>query len=425
MSQQPQGALEVDAWMDAAGLDEPIKVGTLRRSAERRGDTVHFEYSDPWLKSVKDGFETFQLDPQLPLHPGAVYARAGADQLTGAFQDASPDRWGRLLMDRREVLQAREERRPKRNLRPWDYLMGVHDDSRMGALRLRTPEGFYLDSSELACPPVTELRELEAIAIRIDRDDVQDTDENRKWVRRLIVGGGTMGGARPKASVRDAGGRLLMAKFPSSDDRHDVGLWELITCRLAAAAGINMPPATAQRFSNLGSTFLVSRFDRSPTGRRAYASAFTLLDVDDSENSSYLDLVELIEHHAPACRIGEELRQLFARVAFNILIGNRDDHLRNHGFLRAEGGWRMSPAFDVNPNPNRDSHVLSIDEDDPTPDTRLLLDSSAYYRLSKQDAAAIMEQVRAGVRSWKAEAKRVGASGHDMGIMESVIDPDR
>lgn len=425
MSQQPQGVFDIEVWLDDSSLGGAYRVGALQRWSSRRGDTIDFAYSDEWLQPPKTVGRSFSLDPQLPLHRGQMFARAGADQLTGAFQDSSPDRWGKLLMDRREVVLARKEGRPVRNLRPWDYLLGVHDDSRMGALRLCESGGAYLDDSSLGAPPVTELRELEAIAIQIDKGVVQESAESDKWVKRLIVGGGSMGGARPKASVREASGELLMAKFPASDDRHDVGLWEFITYRLAIAAGINMPAANTKRFSDLGATFLVARFDRTPAGRRAYASAFTLMDVDDSESSSYLDLVEVIEHQVTPSSIGDDLRQLFRRVAFNVLIGNRDDHLRNHGFLRESGGWRLSPAFDVNPNPDKDAHVLAINENDPSPDTRLLLDTLDYYRLSKRDAAQMLEEVRTAVRGWVVEARKAGARSTEIAMMESVIDPER
>ncbi|MBN6152692.1 HipA domain-containing protein [Xanthomonas sp. AmX2] len=323
------------------------------------------------------------------------------------------------------MIDAREHNRRVRALRPWDYLIGVNDASRMGALRLRTADGRYLDDHALGAPPMTELRALEAIAVRVERGDTDDSDHDIKWIKQLVAPGASLGGARPKASVRDTDGTLWLAKFPAADDRHDVGLWEFVTYRLSLMAGIAMPHARPLPLSDLGTTYAVQRFDRAGTERRAYASAFALLDVDDSQGSSYAEIAHAIENHGVASAIADDLHQLYRRVAFNVLIGNRDDHLRNHGFLREPGGWRLSPAFDVNPNPNKDAHVLAIGLDDPTPDTRLLLDTCAYYRLSKAQAGDIIEQVRTAVRGWKEEARRCGARGAGIAAMDAVIDPER
>lgn len=424
MSQE--GISEVEVWLHDPILGSPALVGKLLRRDGRRGDTIHFEYDSQWIAAPKAGVRPFALDPQLPVYGGQVTARAGADQLTGAFQDCSPDRWGKLLMDRREVIRARESGARVRSLRPWDYLVGVHDEARMGALRLCEAGGSYLDDSGLSSPPVTDLRELEAIAVQVDKGGLTEDEESDKWFSRLIVPGATMGGARPKASVRDLDGRLSMAKFPAYDDRHDVGLWEFVTYRLSVAAGITMPAARPYRFSSRGTTYLVERFDRATDdGRRAYASAFTLMDVDHSESSGYVDLVEVIENQGVPAAINEDLRQLFRRAVFNVLIGNRDDHLRNHGFLRDPDGWRLSPAFDVNPNPDKAEHVLAIGLDDPTPDTRLLLDTREFYRLTRKDADGILEQVRTVVRRWADEAHLQGAGRYEIEGMRGVVDPER
>jgi len=415
---------QVEVWLDDAALGGRALVGHLTRRPSRTGDTLQFHYTDSWVDQAAP-IRAFALDPQLPLHRGPLIARDGASALTGAFVDCSPDRWGKRLMDRREVIDAREHNRRVRALRPWDYLIGVNDASRMGALRLRSRDGRYLDDHALSAPPMTELRALEAIAVRVERGDTNDSDHDIKWIKQLVAPGASLGGARPKASVRDTDGTLWLAKFPSSDDRHDVGLWEFVTYRLSLAAGIAMPAARPLALSALGTTYAVQRFDRAGTERRAYASAFTLLDVDDSEGSSYAELAHAIENHGVASAIADDLRQLFRRVAFNVLVGNRDDHLRNHGFLREPGGWRLSPAFDVNPNPNKDAHVLGIGLDDPTPDLRLLLDTCAYYRLRKAQAGEIIEQVRTAVRGWQEEARRCGARGAEIAAMDAVIDAER
>lgn len=329
-------------------------------------------------------------------------------------------------MDRREAIEAREAGRKPRNLRAWDYLLGVHDECRMGALRLMDPASSrYVDDRKLSAPPITELRQLEAIAAHVERDGADLSDEMVRWIKQLVAPGASLGGARPKASFRDPDGQLWLAKFPSFDDRVDVGLWEFLAYQLSRDAGIHMPKATLMQLSERGHTCAVQRFDRTPTSRRAFCSAMTLLDVSESEGSSYLDLVQAIEIGGTSSRIADDLEQLFRRILFNILIGNRDDHLRNHGFLREGDGWRLSPAFDVNPNPDKDHHVLAIDMRDPSPDSSLLLATADYYRLSRQRVEAVSEQVRAAVRGWEHRARTLGATTGEIAVMQGVIDPER
>ncbi|MEN1958302.1 HipA domain-containing protein [Luteimonas sp. MJ204] len=414
---------QVEVWLDDAVLGGAALVGHLARRPSRTGDTIHFQYVADWIER-SGPIRSFDLDPQLPRHQGTLIARSGAGDLVGAFLDCSPDRWGKRLMDRREVIIAREEGRRARALRAWDYLLGVNDESRMGALRFREEGGRYLDDHGLSAPPMADLRELEAIAVRVERGDVDDSDYDIRWIKQLVAPGASLGGARPKASVRDPDGALWLAKFPSSDDRHDVGLWEFVCHHLARAAGISMPAARPLVLSGLGTTYAVQRFDRGP-GRRAYASAFTLLDADHSEGVSYVELAHAIENQGVPAAIEEDLSQLFRRVAFNVLVGNRDDHLRNHGFLREPDGWRLSPAFDVNPNPDKDAHVLAIGLDDPSPDTRLLLGTHDYYRLSKAAADGIISEVRAALSGWQGTARRCGAHAAEIAGMEAVIDPTR
>jgi len=404
----------LDVWIDDESLGGSARVGQLQRSTSKTGETIGFEYDPQWLDKAGP-MPAFPLDPELYFGTGMQYARAGASALSGAFLDCSPDRWGKRLMDRREAIEAREQGRAVRNLRAWDYLAGVNDESRMGALRLLDPQTVhYVDSRALSAPPMTELRQLEAIAARVERGDEDTSDPTASWVKQLIAPGASLGGARPKASFRDPDGQLWLAKFPSNDDRIDVGLWEFLTYQLSRAAGIDMPEARLLPLSNRGHTYAVRRFDRTPTSRRAFSSAMTQLDVEDSDASSYLDIVLAIENGGTSTQIAGDLEQLFRRVLFNILIGSRDDHLRNHGFLRAGDGWRLSPAFDVNPNPDKDHHVLAINESDPSPDSGLLLATAAYYRIPKKDMGAIVAQVRDAVRGWQVRARALGASGNDI-----------
>lgn len=409
----------VEVWLDDDSLGPSRLVGRLTRNSGRSGDTVRFDYDQGWL----DAADAFEFDHDLPLVGGAHYAPAGADQLTGALLDCSPDRWGKMLMERREAIDAREQGRRVRTLRAWDFLLGVNDESRMGALRLKDPQtDRFLESHGLAAPPLTDLRELEDAADKVEHgvDDMV-----AKWVLQLVAPGASLGGARPKASFRDVDGSLWLAKFPSREDRRDIGLWEHLAYQLSVIAGIDMPEARVLRLSDRGHTFAVRRFDRTPTSRRHYASAITRLAREDSEGASYLDIVQAIEESGANTQIGAQLEQLFRRVLFNVLIGNRDDHLRNHGFLRQGNGWVLSPAFDVNPNPDKNEHVLTLDGDDGSPDTSVLMGTRDFYRLSVADAKKIEDEVRNAVRGWDTLAKQIGLRNAEIELMRGVIDPDR
>lgn len=402
---------------DVSLMPAPAPVGQLFRDASRRGDVLRFEYDAHWLARP----DAFEIEPLLPLREGPFHA-ADPTQPANVLQDGAPDRWGRMLMDRREAIEAREQDRPRRSLRAWDYLIGVDDGTRMGALRLREPDnGRFVSSLMPSAPPMTSLRELEAAARLVEQGADEQVD---KQIRQLIVPGGSLGGARPKASFLDEGGELWLAKFPSTEDRHDVGLWEFVTWTLAIAAGIHVPEARLLSLSTRGRSFAVKRFDRVGASRRMYASAKTLLDLD-SDGASYLDLVAAVEGQGASGTIADGLEQLFRRAVFNVLVGNRDDHLRNHGFLREATGWVLAPAFDVNPNPDKDAHVLALDEADPTPDTRVLAACHAFYRLDVGQATGIAEEVRRAVRPWADEARTLGASRQDLSLMGAVIDPER
>src|SRR5690606_33315240 len=251
-------ALEV--WIDDETLGGRARVGMLERTSARTGDTVSFEYAPEWLDDSAD-VSPFALDPDLPRFAGRHHARISASSLTGAFQDCSPDRWGRVLMDRREAIHSRRDSRRPVALRDWDYLVGVHDHARMGALRLRVPAtSRYLDDQQLSAPPVTNLRTLEEYAWRLENEPEAPIADQQEWLAQLIAPGSSLGGARPKACFADMDGTLWLAKFPSAEDTHDVGLWELIAYRLALQAGIDMPTARKLRLSTRGHTYCVARF---------------------------------------------------------------------------------------------------------------------------------------------------------------------
>jgi serine/threonine-protein kinase HipA len=409
---------ELEVWLDDPRLADRMRIGRLVRALARTGEAVRFEYSEEWLRHPR----AFEIDPEARLTVGPQYAAAGADRLFGVFQDSSPDRWGKLLMDRREAIEAREQGRRARSLRAWDYLVGVDDKARMGALRLAEARTHaFVANHPQSAPPMTALRELEAAANEVERGRGAQAD---KWVLQLVAPGTTLGGARPKASFVDEHGELWLAKFPSTEDRHDVGLWELLAYELAAAAHIEVPEAKVLALSKRGHTYAVKRFDRADDRRWMYASAQTLLGRD-SEGASYLDLVQVIEAHGARGRVAADLEQLFRRAVFNVLVGNRDDHLRNHGFLRETTGWRLSPAFDVNPNPDKDAHVLALDEREPTPDTRLLLENCELFRLGRDRATQVLKEIRVAIRAWESRARAMGIKHAEIAKLAAVIDAER
>lgn len=416
---------ELDVRLDDLTLGESVLVGHLTRSSNRGREAISFEYAEDWIAGNTE-VSPFDLDHQLTLGPGRQYARGGAARLTPVFQDASPDRWGCMLIERRDRIRSRQRGEVPRRLTEWDYLAGVSDETRMGALRLFSPNSQqFVDSDGLQAPPLTDLRELEAITAKVERDDADDTPERIEWLLHLAAPGSALGGARPKASIRDVDQSLWLAKFPSNDDRHDIGLWEYITYQLARMAGIDMPEARTMKFSERGHTYLVRRFDRHGKSRRAYVSALTLTDRDTSDEASYLDIVQAIESNGAPTHINRDLEQMCRRVLFTILIGNRDDHLRNHGFLREGNGWRLSPAFDINPNPEKDAHVLAFNDIETSPDSSLWRMTADLYRVKPKEASKIEAEVRQAVAQWQAVARAHGASRGEITRMSSVIDSQR
>jgi len=406
-------------------LGGEVHVGELTRTLGPRGHAVRFQYAQSWIDQTAP-VPSFALDTELILAPGAYHAAAGTQHLTAAFQDCSPDRWGVILMKQREAMEAKAQRQPMRTLTSWDYLVGVSDAARMGAIRLRAKTGGpYLDDRSIAALPVTDLRSIEGVAAKIEEGKTEFTADEERWIAQLFIQGSPLGGARPKASFRDTDGSLWLAKFPSNGDTEDVGLWELIVRQIAWTAGVAMPDARAIRFSDRGHTFAVKRFDRTPAARRCYASAFNLLGATESEGRSYVEIAELIADVGATSRIDEQLEQLFRRVVFGILVGNRDDHLRNHGFLRAADGWELSPAFDINPNPAKQVHVLNIDEADPRPTIESAMETTEFYRLKRSRAEQIISDVRVAVSRWQDVAKSLGAKRSEIAAMTAAFDHNR
>jgi serine/threonine-protein kinase HipA len=398
-------AIEVHA--DWSGLGGPFRMGTLHAAPGRRGELLSFEYDAEWLSS---GW-ALQLDPRLQLFAGEQHAPEGS---FGLFLDSAPDRWGRTLQDRRESRRAREEGRTPRPLHESDYLLGVHDVHRMGALRFRaSPEGPFLDADEgRPAPPWTSLRELEAASLALEEEGADEDPRCDEWLRVLLAPGSSLGGARPKAGVLDPKGHPWLAKFPSRADREDVGGWETVVSRLARRCGVEVPATEASRFGSSHHTFLARRFDRADDGGRVhFASAMTLLDRKDGdshrEGASYLELAELIARDGS--RPDADLAQLWLRIVFFMCVSNVDDHLRNHGFLLDPGrGWRLAPAYDVNPVATGDGLTLNVSEADNAQDLDLALAVSAHFRVKGPVARELVERVRGTARGWAVEARRLG-----------------
>ncbi|TFG67295.1 MAG: type II toxin-antitoxin system HipA family toxin [Thermomicrobiales bacterium] len=399
--------------IDAAEFGGHLAIGALTRNQATGGSIIGFAYADAWL----DRPDRFALDPLHGLYPGDQWPRDG--QVDRIFTDSSTDRWGRTLMDRQEVVLARKAGRPRHRLDEWDYLLGVSDVARMGALRFRTEEGLYLDESS-GVPPMAGLPELAAAAKSIEQPD-RDASKEAHALAILLAPGSSLGGARPKASFRDDHGSLWMAKFPSRTDARDMAACEWVLNELAAAAAIEVPEHRLLSLGRGHRTFAAKRFDRIDDSRRMYASAMTMVSRRDREPASYLDIALAISDHGATGSIESSLAKLFRRVAFNILTAHRDDHLRNHGFLRARGGWQLAPAFDLNPMPDKPEHELAIDADDHTGDIELLVQTAEYYRLPTADAEQIVDEVRDALGTWKAVAKAANVGALEMDAIDEAI----
>ncbi|MDR2981339.1 MAG: type II toxin-antitoxin system HipA family toxin [Puniceicoccales bacterium] len=395
----------IHVFADWEELGAAIPMGTLFAVNQRGNEMLSFDYDDGWLSRP----HSRTLDADISLIKGRQYLKDGKPNF-GFFEDSSPDRWGRVLMQRREAILAKKEGRGGRRLTASDYLLGVHDEQRMGALRFKIEgkDAFQNDALDFATPPWTSLRDLEYAAHQYENDSLGNEDESLKWMNKLLAPGSSLGGARPKAGVRDTGGELWIAKFPSKDDGGDVGAWEMVAYELGKKAGLNLPVAQLRKFLGRKHTFLSKRFDRTLAGKRIhFASAMTLLGYSDGNNAttgvSYLELVEFLTRHG--ANSAGDIEELFRRIVFSICISNTDDHLRNHGFLLTSAGWILSPAYDINPSPYGDGLQLNISEDDNSLDLDLAKSQAANFRLANIRADEIIKQVKDAVSCWRAVAK--------------------
>lgn len=394
--------------------DESVPAGQMHSHRHRGVESTSFIYDTRFLA----GPDAFALDPALPLVTGTLQAptRHG---LFGAFADSVPDRWGRTLIHRAERARAEAAGTAPRSIGEVDLLLGVRDDLRQGALRFRQDDqGPFLATEDSGVPALTDLPALLDIAARVERDTTDYAD-----LQRLVKAGSSLGGARPKAHVIDAAGRLAIAKFPSpSSDTWNVMAWEKVALDLARVAGVTVPESQLIRVGDRH-VLIVDRFDRHGTARIGYASAMTMLEAKDRSPRSYLEIAAVIEERSPA--VIADLHQLWRRIAFSILISNTDDHLRNHGFLHRRGdSWALSPAFDLNPNPALGPKDLSttIDYDDARASVRTLLSVADFFRLDASQALGVLAEVTRATGCWRRVAASHGLSQRDIDNMEPAFE---
>jgi serine/threonine-protein kinase HipA len=410
--------MDILVYADWGELKQSTLMGTLSVSHTKGREVFSFTYFKEWINNGS----AQNLDPDLQLFSGPQYL-SGKKKNFGIFLDSSPDRWGRVLMDRREAVFAKKENRKIRNLFEEDYLLGVYDSHRMGALRFKQEMNgpFLNDNMGLASPPWTSLRELEFASLQLENNELKDEDLI-KWISLLLAPGASLGGARPKASVTGPDETLWIAKFPSEKDKIDVGAWEMVAAEMARALKIRTPNSMIKKFNNEHHTFLSRRFDRHIDGSRIhFASAMTLLGYTDGvEDVSYLDLAEFIMRNGG--NVEEDLQELWKRIVFNIAIKNTDDHLRNHGFLLSPKGWLLSPAYDVNPVYFGRGLTLNISETDNALDFDLALSVARYFRVNNENANNIVNEIKQIVSNWNLIAKNYGIPSQEQDLMASAFE---
>ena len=404
---------EALVYVDLRGI--PHLVGRLWRRTRQARESATFEYDAGWLAHP----ERFSLEPAIKLGPGPFHAPSGKP-LLGAIGDSAPDRWGRLLMRRAERRRSGDEGRTPRTLMETDYLLMVDDEARLGALRFAEREGgpFLAGPGQRKIPALIDLPQLLSAAEHV----LSGTDTGED-LRLLLASGSSLGGARPKASVRDRGGHLAIAKFPNQGDEVNTVLWEAVALTLAAKAGIPVPVWRVATVSGKP-VLLLRRFDREREMRLPFLSAMSMLDAQDNEARSYLEFVDVLRQYGAAPK--EDMHALWRRIVFSILISNTDDHLRNHGFLWAgPAGWRLSPAYDLNPVPTDiKPRVLStaIDLDDRTASLKLALEVAGYFELGEAEAHQIAGQVGHAVATWRKQAAKLGLTPAGIDRMASAFE---
>ena len=395
--------------------NETVRIGTLWFHIRKGRESASFEYDKTWLNHP----EKFALEPALQLTEGAFHTNPSSI-IFGAIGDSAPDRWGRVLMRRAETLKAKNLEITPKTLFEMNYLLGVNDEARQGALRFSSPnepETYLTPKNKIAIPPLIELPKLLSATERFIADE--ETSED---LRLLLAPGSSLGGARPKASVRDQDGTLAIAKFPRKDDDYNVVVWEAVALELAKKAGISVPKWRLETI--LGKPVLIiTRFDRKADQRVPFLSAMSMLGAKDNEQHSYLEIAYALAQHGASPE--EDMHELWRRIVFSIMIANTDDHLRNHGFTyERQRGWRLSPAYDMNPTPVEiRPRILTtaIDFDNTQADIEIAKSVAKDFRLSNEQAETIIKEVSNAVQNWQKVASDYGLNKQACNRMASAF----
>lgn len=401
-------------WM---GMRKPKCIGVLSAQQTKGKKAFSFAYDADWIRSKEQQL----LDPDIAWFSGPQYPN-GKEHF-GVFMDSMPDTWGRTLMKRRAAQLAKEAGRPAPVSYDIDFLLGIYDETRMGALRFKLEmDGAFLDDSHgVPTPPWASVRELQHGASILESDE--DSKEVTKWLSILMAPGSSLGGARPKANITDEHGHLWIAKFPSKGDSIDKGAWEYLAYKLALQCSVKMPESRIEKVAGKYHTYFTKRFDRQLHERIHFASAMTMTGQNEDtikENpASYLDMAEFIQYNGAQNK--EDLQQLWRRIVFHIAVSNTDDHLRNHGFILTEKGWILSPAFDINPSIDKDGLALNIDSHNNALDFELAKSVGEYFQLRDAEMNIILAEVKAAVGGWKNVARDIGISRAEQELMSGAF----
>ena len=411
------GKLDIYVFAHWKPMKEPELIGILSVLNAKGKKAFSFEYAKDWIKSKNQ----MLLDPDIQFYNGPQYPNN--KEIFGIFLDSMPDTWGRTLMKRKASQEVSLVGDKAKTLYEIDYLLGVYDESRMGALRFKTDlNGPFLDNNNQSpTPPWSSIRELQDAAQNFESDT--KNDEARQWLVILMAPGSSLGGARPKANILDADKNLWIAKFPAKNDTTDKAAWEYLAYQLALKAGINMSECKIQKVTGNYNTFFTKRFDRENGERIHFASAMTMTgnneDTIRGHQASYLELAEFIQNYGS--NIEMNLEQLWRRIVFNIAISNTDDHLRNHGFIIVDDGWELSPAYDLNPSIDKEGLALNIDMDNNALEYEVAKSVGMYFRLDENQMNIILDEVMAAIKPWKEMADKIGIPNKEIQLMEKAF----
>jgi len=409
--------LDIYVYAHWKGMKEPQLMGVLSALYAKGKKAFSFEYDKKWLKSKGQTL----LDPDIQFYGGPQYSNSKEN--FGVFLDSMPDTWGRTLMKRRETQEASTKNEKAKTLYEIDYLLGVYDESRMGALRFKTEiDGEFLDNSNRSpTPPWSSIGELQEAAKNFENDNQDEI--SKKWLAVLMAPGSSLGGARPKANVLDKDKSIWIAKFPAKNDTIDKAAWEFLAYQLAIKAGIQISECRIQKITGNYNTFFTKRFDRENGERIHFASAMTMTGNTEEtirdNPASYLELALFIQNYG--CEVDKNLEQLWRRIVFNIAISNTDDHLRNHGFIITNKGWILSPAYDLNPSIDKDGLALNIDTDSNELDYKVAKSVGDYFRLNEKEMNTIINEILAVVNTWKEIAKEIGIPNKEQQLMSKAF----